>query len=79
MVFNISILGSLQNSRNAISSLVSNIYKKEITKIYLNIVKFMKVMKISIATLTPLNIYTALLTIKSSSSLSAHISSFGEA
>ena len=59
MVFNISILGSLQNSRNAISSLASNMFKKE--KIYLNIVKLMNVMKISIATLTPLNSFSFLL------------------
>ena len=60
MVFNISILGSLQNSRNAISSLASNMFKKE-KKIYLNIVKLMNVMKISIATLTPLNSFNFLL------------------
>ena len=59
MVFNISILGSLQNSRNAISSLASNMFKKE--KIYLNIVKLKNVMKISIATLTPLNSFSFLL------------------
>ena len=59
MVFNISILGSLQNSRNAISSLASNMFKKE--KIYLNIDKLKNVMKISIATLTPLNSFSFLL------------------